>query len=264
MMNRLLMTGAAGGLGTQMRTRLKHLAPNMRLSDIVDVKDPEAHEEVVTCDLGDKAAVEELVKDCDGIVHFGGVATEHPWDPICNANISGLVYLYEAARKHGHPRIMFASSNHAVGFHPQNKVIDNTVYPQPDGLYGVSKVFGEALANAYHSKFGIETAIVRIGSCFPKPTDHRMLSTWLSYDDLAGLIGRIFDVPRLGCPIIYGVSNNTASFWDNRQVKWIGWQPQDNAEDYRAEVDAAKSKPAKDAPEVLWIGGAYTADKIHE
>lgn len=263
-MERLLITGAAGGLGTEMRTRLKHLAPVLRLSDIGDLGEAAANEELVTCDLGDKAAVEDLVKGCDGIVHFGGVATEQPWEPIKNANIDGMVNLYEAARKHGNPRIVFASSNHAIGFYRQDQRIDNTVYPRPDGLYGISKVFGEAVASMYHDKFGIETAVVRIGSCFPQPTTHRMLSTWLSYADFALMIERIFDVPKLGCPIIYGRSANTARFWDNANVDWLGWQPRDNGEDHRERINAEVARPDADAPEVVWQGGGYTADGIHE
>lgn len=263
-MKRLLITGAAGGLGNEMRTRLKHLAPILRLSDIGDLGEAAENEELMPCDLGDKAAVEELVKDCDGIVHFGGISTEQPWGPIMNANIDGVVNLYEAARKHGSPRIIFASSNHAVGFYKQSQVIDNTVYPRPDGLYGISKVFGEAVASMYHDKFGIETAIVRIGSCFPKPNNHRMLSTWMSYSDFASMIERVFDVPKLGCPIIYGASNNTARFWDNSQVNWLGWKPEDNGEDHRARIDSTVDKPAKDAPDVVYQGGGFTADGIHE
>ncbi len=263
-MKRLLITGAAGGLGTEMRQRLKHLAPVLRLSDISNLGIAAENEELMPCDLGDKAAVEDLVKGCDGIVHFGGISNEQPWGPILNANIDGVVNLYEAARKHGSPRIVFASSNHAIGFYPQSQVIDNSVYPRPDGLYGVSKVFGEAVANMYHDKFGIETAIVRIGSCFPEPKNHRMLSTWMSYGDFTRMIERIFDVPKLGCPIIYGASANTARFWDNGNVDWLGWNPEDNGEDHRARIDAEQDKPARDAPEVVWQGGGFAADGIHE
>lgn len=264
MMKRLLITGAAGGLGQVMRERLAHMAETLRLSDMVDLGAAAPNEEIVTCDLGDAAAVEELVKDCDGIVHFGGKSTEGTWEVINNANIQGVMNLYEAARKHGMPRIVFASSNHAIGFYPQDQVIDNTVYPRPDGLYGVSKVFGEALANAYHDKFGQETAIVRIGSSFPEPLNHRMLSTWLSYADFTRMIERIFDVPKLGCPIIYGASDNAATFWNNSNVAWLGWRPQDSSEEFRAKIDATCPKPAPDAPDVLYQGGMFCADKIHE
>ncbi|MDU8913494.1 NAD(P)-dependent oxidoreductase [Aestuariicoccus sp. MJ-SS9] len=263
-MKRLLITGAAGGLGHVMRGRLAHLADTLRLSDIADLGEAAPNEELVPCDLGDKAAVEALVAGCDGIVHFGGKSVEGPWSVISNANIDGVFNLYEAARKHGMPRIVFASSNHAIGFYKQDQRIDNTALPRPDGLYGVSKVFGEALASAYHDKFGQETAIVRIGSSFPEPRDHRMLSTWLSYDDFVRLIERIFDVPKLGCPILYGVSDNATTFWDNSGVAWLGWQPQDSSEPFRAKIDGSRPKPAADAPEVVYQGGTFCADTIHE
>ncbi|WP_172296425.1 NAD(P)-dependent oxidoreductase [Pseudoruegeria sp. HB172150] len=263
-MKRLLITGAAGNLGTQMRDRLKHLADTIRLSDIGDMGEAGPNEEIMPCDLGDQVAVEKLVEGCDGIVHFGGKANEGPWDVIRNANIDGIYNLYEACRLHGCNRVVFASSNHATGFYKQSEVIDNTVYPKPDGLYGVSKVFGEMMASLYHQKFGIETASVRIGSCFPEPNNHRMLYTWLSYGDLATMIERIFDVPKLGCTVIYGASDNSQRFWDNSKVSWLGWTPQDSADDYRAKVDANSEKPAADAPDVVYQGGMFTADDIHQ
>ena len=258
MMNRLLITGAAGGLGAEMRTRLAPLAKTLRLSDIADLGEAAPHEEIVPCDLGDRAAVADLVKGCDGIVHFGGISTEQPWDPILNANIQGVFNLYEAARLHGKPRILFASSNHATGFYRQDERIDNTVYPRPDGLYGVSKVFGEAMAHMYHDKFGIETAIVRIGSSFPEPWDYRSLESWLSYDDFETMIHRIFDAPELGCAIIYGASANARTWWDNSKVAWLGWTPKDSSEQFRAKIEASVEKPAEDDPVSVWQGGVFT------
>ena len=172
--------------------------------------------------------------------------------------------LYEGARKHGVKRILFASSNHAIGFHRQTERLDASALTRPDGLYGVSKVFGEALASMYHDKFGIETACVRIGSCFPEPTNHRMLATWMSYDDFVRLVERVFTVPELGCPIIYGASDNDATWWDNSAVSYLGWKPQDNAEKYRARLDAEISPPGPDAPDAIYQGGMFTASGILE
>jgi hypothetical protein len=123
---------------------------------------------------------------------------------------------------------------------------------------------GEAMANMYHDKFGIETAIVRIGSCFPAPLNHRMLSSWMSYDDFVTLIERVFIVSKLGCPVIYGASDNTSNWWDNSDVSHLGWKPKDNAEDYRKDIDASMERPKADAPEVVYQGGTFTADGIHE
>lgn len=265
MMKRLLITGANGGLGSVCRERLGHLADTIRLSARKGLGDAAENEEIVYCDLGDKAAVEELVEGCDGIVHMGGQATEAPWETIRNANIDGMFHLYEAARKSSvRPRIIFASSNHAIGFYKQTERLDANSVPKPDGLYGVSKVFGEAMASMYYHKFGIETASVRIGSCFPEPKNHRMLSTWMSYDDFVQLIERIFTVPRLGCPIIYGASANDSSWWDNREVAYLGWQPKDNAEVFRDKLDGEMDPPPGDDVNAVYQGGGFAGDGIHE
>ena len=263
-MKRLLITGAAGRLGSICRNRLTHLAEILRLSSRGDLGEPEPHEEIVRCDLADKAAIEALVEGCDGIVHLGGHAREAPWEVIRSANIDGMFNIYEGARKHGVKRILFASSNHATGFHRQTERLDASARTRPDGLYGVSKVFGEALASLYHDKFGIETACVRIGSCFPEPMNHRTLATWMSYDDFVRLVERVFTVPVLGCPIIYGASDNDATWWDNSAVSYLGWKPQDNAEEHRARLDAEISRPEPDAPDAIYQGGMFTASGIHE
>jgi len=265
MLKKLLITGANGKLGAVCRERLRPLAETIRVGARRGLGEAQQNEEVVYCDLGDKAAVEALVNGCDGIVHMGGQATEAPWETIRNANIDGMFNLYEAARKSSvTPRIIFASSNHAIGYHKQTDRLDANSPTRPDGLYGVSKVFGEALASMYHDKFGIETAVVRIGSCFPEPKNHRMLSTWMSYDDFVQLIERIFLVPRLGCPIIYGASANSASWWDNREVAYLGWRPKDNAEAFRSKIDAEMTPPPADDVNALFHGGAFCGDGIHE
>ncbi len=263
-MKRLLITGAAGGLGTLARARLGHMADILRLSDIDDLGEAAASEEIVYCDLGERAAVEDLVAGCDGVVHLGGISVERPWDMIMNANINGVFNLYEAARKNGAPRVMFASSNHAIGFHKQTNRLDASSSVRPDGLYGVSKCFGENMASMYHDKFGVETASVRIGSCFEEPRNHRMLATWLSPDYFVRLIERIFAVPRLGCPIIYGASDNTVSWWDNGSVSYLGWRPQDNGEVFRPKIDQAMDQPGPDAPDVVYQGGFFATDGIYE
>lgn len=261
---RLLITGAGGGLGRVARSGLTHLAQTLRLSDIADLGPAAPHEEVVRCDLADPAAVRDLLADCDGVVHLGGVSGEDRFSAILDANIVGLRNLYEAARIHGRPRIFFAASNHVVGFYRQDEAVDLASPPRPDGLYAVSKCFGEALARFYYDKTGQETAIVRIGSCFEKPTDYRMLATWLSYGDLLRLIERVFAVPRLGCPTVWGVSDNTRALWSNAAVRYLGWQPLDSADSYEDEIRAAGKWPEPDHPLALYQGGNNTADPLYE
>lgn len=263
-MKRLLITGAAGGLGTAARDYLADFASELRLSDIAEVNDLRGNEVFVRADLGDADSVGDLVQGCDGIVHFGGVANEQGFDVIERGNLRGVFNLYEAARKHGNPRVVFASSNHAIGFYRTDERLDAQTPPMADGLYGASKVYGEQLALLYWKKFGVETARIRIGSCFPKPKNRRMLSTWLSYRDLFALVERVFIVPRLGCPVIYGVSNTKSGWWDNSQVSYLGWEPQDTSEIWREELEATEPNRGVDDPEALYQGGVFTAEPIHE
>lgn len=261
-MKRLLITGAAGGLGKMARTRLNHLAETLRLSDISDLGTANPGEELVQCDLADPEAVNTLVEGCDGIVHLGGVSTEQSFEAILNANIIGLRNLYEAARAHGQPRIFFAGSNHVIGFYHQHESVDHTSLVRPDGMYGVSKCFGEALARFYYDKFGQETAIVRIGSCFEKPTDYRMLATWLSYDDFVSLVERVFDVPNLGCPTLWGISANTRAWWSNDHVAYLGWSPKDSADVFADKIKAEGKWPDLHHPLAVFQGGNNTQDPL--
>ncbi|TRW99651.1 NAD(P)-dependent oxidoreductase [Paracoccus sp. M683] len=262
-MKRLLITGAAGGLGQMLRGRLGHLAETLRLSDVVPLQPNGPTDEVMVCDLADEAAVFDVVAGCDGIVHLGGVSVERGFDVIDAANLRGIYNLYEAARANGQPRIIFASSNHTIGFYPQDRRLGADDPVRPDGLYGVSKVFGEAMARMYYEKFGQETAIIRIGSCTPEPTNWRMLSTWLSHDDLVSLIETAFRAPRLGCPIIWGASANDAGWWDNSASSYLGWVPRDNAADHLDRIAATVPRPAPDDPVIRYQGGSFAAEPIH-
>ncbi|TMV91884.1 NAD(P)-dependent oxidoreductase [Thioclava sp. BHET1] len=261
-MNRLLITGAAGALGRALRPRLCGLANEVRLSDLADVIDLAEHEHFVPCDLADHAAVVDLVQGCDGILHLGGISVEKSFDAILEANIRGVFNIYDAAHKAGQPRILFASSNHTIGFYPPGQTLQPDVPLRPDSLYGVSKCYGEALARMYYDKYNQETAIVRIGSCFPEPDSRRMLSTWLSYDDLASLVRRVFAVRDLGCPVIWGVSNNDGVWWDNTPSEALGWTPRDNAARFRGKVEARLPHPDPESPDTRFQGGGHAVKPV--
>jgi len=261
-LKRLLITGAAGQLGRVMRTRLSGLADTIRLADRTGLGAPADREELIQCDLADAQAVNNMVAGCDGIVHLGGASVEGPFEGILRGNIAGLYNLFEAARANGRPRIVFASSNHTIGYYPQAERLDPLAPFRPDGLYGVSKCFGEALARLYFEKFGQETALVRIGSCTPEPTNYRTLSTWLSHGDFASLIEAIFRVPVLGCPVIWGASANDAGWWDNAHLGWLGWKPRDNAETFRTRLAEAPPQPGPDESTARFQGGAYVDNPI--
>jgi uronate dehydrogenase len=256
--NRLLLTGAAGALGKMLRPRLAAMCATLRLSDVSPMDSAASHEEVVRCDLGDFDAVNDLLAGVDAVVHLGGISTEGPWPPILNANIIGMHNLYEAARVHGTRRIIFASSNHAIGFHKQSERIDASAPTRPDGNYGLSKVFGEQISRFYFDRYGIETVCLRIGSSFPKPVDRRMMMSWLSYDDLTSLVRASLFAPKVGHTIVFGASNNKATWWDNSLAAHLGWTPKDSSEPFRAEIEAAPPVAADD-PLMIYQGGRFVA-----
>lgn len=254
--HRILLTGAAGNLGKVLRDRLKRYADVVRVSDIADLGPAGVQEEVVPCDLSDAKAVHALVAGVDAIVHLGGVSVERPFEEILPANIQGTYHLYEAARRHGVRRIVFASSNHVIGFYKQGEVLDADSPPRPDGYYGVSKAFGEQLGSFYFDRYGIETVALRIGSSFPEAKDRRMLVTWLGYDDLEQLIKRAVFVPEVGFTIVYGASANRDSWWDNSKAARLGFRPVESSEQFRAKVESVPPLPADDA--AGWYqGGAF-------
>jgi uronate dehydrogenase len=178
---RLLLTGAAGGLGRVLRPRLKTLCNRLRVSDLAELGPAAPGEELQSAALQDKAAVMALLQGVDAVVHLGGISTEHAFEEILPANIVGTYHVYEAARVNGVKRIVYASSNHVTGFYTQRETIGPLQPMRPDGYYGLSKAFGENLAQFYFDRYGIETVSLRIGSSFPEPTDRRMLASWLSY-----------------------------------------------------------------------------------
>lgn len=259
MYNRLLLTGAAGGLGKVLRESLRPLAQTLRLSDISEMTPArDASEEVWLCDLSDKQAVDQLVEGVDAIVHFGGVSVERPFEEILGANICGVFHIYEAARRHGIRRVIFASSNHVIGFHKQDETLDANSVRRPDSYYGLSKSYGEDVASFYFDRYGIETVSIRIGSSFSEPQNRRMLSTYLSYDDLTQLIERGLTAPDVGHTVVYGVSDNKTVWWDNSLAAHLGYQPKDSSEPWRAKVQA-QPPVAADDPAAVYQGGAFVA-----
>ena len=257
MLDTLLMTGAAGGVGKALRPFLKTMARTVRLSDREDITDLAPHETFAPCELADQTAMRRLVEGVDGIIHLGGVSIERPFNQILDSNIVGVHNLFEAARAAGRPRIIFASSNHVIGFHRREDRLDSTAPARPDSLYGVSKAFGENLASYYHDKFGQECLSVRIGSCFPKPRNPRMMATWMAVEDLADLCQCAFTAPRLGCTIVYGASANDEQWWDNRNAAFLGWAPKHSSAQWRAEFVEAAAAEDPASPEVAFQGGGF-------
>jgi uronate dehydrogenase len=257
---RLLLTGAAGGIGQVIRPRVAAFAQRLRISDLARACPTEAapHEEIRPCDLADKQAVDALVAGCDAVIHLGGVSVERPFEEILEANIKGVYNLYEGARRHGVKRVVFASSNHVTGFYRQDEKIDAHALRRPDGYYGLSKSFGEDTAQFYFDRYGVETVSIRIGSAFPEPKDRRMMASWLSYDDLFELLRLSLFTPGVGHTVVYGMSDNAVTWWDNRHAAGLGFAPRDSSEPFRAKVEAQPAPAANDPVSVLQ-GGAFTA-----
>ena len=254
-MERVLITGAAGDIGGRLRETLRGVYPQLRLSDIRPLEEAGAGEEVERTDLTRLAAVEELCQGVDGIVHLGGMSTEASWEVIRNVNITGTYNLFEAARRQGVKRIVFATSNHAVGYYRRDQVIDHDVVVRPDSRYGLSKAFGEALGALYADKYGLGVLCIRIGNVNDRPIDKRRLAIWISPRDLTQLVRIGLERPDLGYEIVYGVSDNDRSWYDNSNAFRLGYQPEDRAEAFAEAVLVAEPATDPEDPGERYQGG---------
>ncbi|MES4892509.1 NAD(P)-dependent oxidoreductase [Streptomyces sp. NPDC096012] len=257
----VLLTGAAGGLGTLMRSLLPEYGYALRLFDMRPVEDEPG---AITADLSDKDALREAVRGVDAIVHLAGISLEAPFEKILRSNIEGTYNLYEAARLEGVPRIVFASSNHAVGFTPApgegDPLIPVDTPRRPDTFYGLSKSFGEDLAQLYWDKHGLETVSVRIGSCFPEPNSVRMLSVWMSPADGARLFHAALTAESVGHTVVYGSSANTRLWWDLSSARALGYEPRDDSEPYAEKLIAEQGELDPRNPAQSHLGGHFVND----
>ena len=257
--DRILVTGAAGMLGDVLRTGLAPLADTIRASDINEMRPAGPGEETVQCELGDFDAVMKLVEGCDAVVHFGAAPVERPWEEILNSSIIGGYNVYEAARRHGIKRVVYASSIHAVGYVRREDGADTDTPHCPDSLYGVSKCFVEDLASLYFRKFGMESALLRINTSIPEPKDRRHLATWMSFDDLVQLVSRSLVAERIGCAVLYGISDNKERFFNNDKSRHIGYVPKDTSEVFREKIEAACPPGDPHDLAVEFAGGVFCA-----
>ena len=258
-MKTVLVTGAAGGIGTRLRTLLKGAYSDIRWSDIKTPSDLAPGEKFITADIADFAACEKLVEGVDGIVHLGGVSVERPWEEILPANIVGCYNIFEAARRKKVKRIVFASSNHAIGFYPRTRRIGVDEVVRPDGYYGVSKAFGESMGALYAYKHGLRVTCLRIGNFDDKPADHRRMSIWLKPEDLVQLIRIGLDHPEIRFEVFYGVSDNERGWWDNGAAFRYGYRPSGKSEPYRESAMAADAKLDKHPVAEWYQGGPFCA-----
>lgn len=240
MPQRILLTGAAGGIGTLMRPRLTRPDRVLRLLDIAPLPAPADGEpvETVTASVTDLAAMSQACAGVDAVIHLGGLSLEGAWRDILDTNINGSYVALEAARRAGVRRVILASSNHAVGFERLNGTpVPDYLFPRPDTYYGVSKVAMEALGSLYHDRYGLDVICIRIGSCFERPRDERMLGTWLSPDDGARLFEAVISVPRPGFRIVWGASANTRGILSLAEARALGYRPLDDSEVFAGDLE---------------------------
>jgi uronate dehydrogenase len=256
-MKKLVLTGAAGRLGSYLREPLTKMCDELVSTDLAaDIGKTLPGEIYVQADLGDLAALEAIMEDADMVVHFGAIGDEAAWDDILHSNIIGAYNVWEAAHRKGVRRVVYASSVHAVGMHLKTDVIGLDAPHKPDTYYGLAKCFCEDLASLYWDKRGVESVCMRIFSC-AQANNARSLGTWLSYDDLIHLVERSIDSPVVGFTKVWGISNNDRAVVDNTKAAHLGYRPKDNAEVFAKEI--LSDTPPLDNKDLanLCIGGPF-------
>lgn len=257
-MKKLVLTGAAGRLGSYLREPLSKLADHLVSSDIVaGMGKLFPNETYIRADLASFADIHALLQDADMVVHFGAIGDEAPFDQILGPNIIGAYNVWEAAYLQGVKRVVYASSIHAVGMHARQDFIGIDAPHRPDTFYGLAKCFAEDLARMYWDKRGVESVCLRILSC-AKVSNTRALGTWLSYDDLIQLVSRAIAAPTVGFSVIYGVSNNDRVPVDNSKASFLGYRPRDNAEQFAEIFADACIADATDAAQMCH-GGPFAS-----
>lgn len=255
----LLITGAAGLVGRAMRRELRPHCPRMRLLDVAPITDTERGDEVVTASIADLPAMIRAMQGVRAVLHLGACTTEAPIEAQIEGNVVGAWNLYEAARVAGVERVVFASSHHVVGYYPRRRRIGADALLRPDSRYGLTKAFGEGAGALYADKHGLRVLCIRIGYAGDAPADRRRLSIWVSWRDLARLVRIGLEHPTLRYAVVYGVSDNARTFFDNRAAHDLGYAPEDRAEDHAAAVFAATDPEPEDSVGTLVMGGHFAA-----
>lgn len=248
----VVITGAAGRIGSALRGGLRDVAERLVLVDRVSLAAQSPAEDVRQLDLRDAEAVAAALEGADAVVHLGGVADEAPLQELLDGNVMGTLNVLEGARRHGVKRVVLASSNRLTGFYPASTTVTPDLPPRPDGLYGVSKVAVEALGRLYADKFGLSVVCLRIGSFEDAPTEQRHLATWLSPRDCLGFVRAALTAPGIDFTSVYAVSANTRRFWDIDSASLLGFTPVDDAETFASQLPEETGTAEHDVQ-----GGAY-------
>jgi uronate dehydrogenase len=258
-MRKIVLTGAAGRLGSYLREPLLGMADELVSTDQVeDFGKLHDRETYVKADLARLDEMTDVLKGAEMVVHFGAIGDEAPFDDILQSNIIGAYNVWEAARANGLRRVVYASSIHAVGMHSRTECIGTEVPHRPDTFYGLAKCFAEDLGSLYWDKYQMESVCLRILSC-AQVTNARALGSWLSYDDLIQLVERSIDTPTTKFTVIYGVSDNDRAPVNNDSARYLGYRPRDNAEQFAEKVLAETPSQDLNDPTYLYQGGPFAA-----
>jgi uronate dehydrogenase len=254
---KVTITGAAGRIGGVLVEGLLAAGHDVRGIDLVGA-DAAWADRLVVADLAtDDDAVAAVVAGADAVVHLAAIASETDLATALGTHVVLTHRVLEACRAHGVGRIVYASSNHAVGFTPRAALATADTRARPDTFYGLGKVAGEGLCSLYHDRHRIEVACLRIGSFRDRPTTRRHLSTWLSHGDAVRLVDACLRVRPLGYAVVYGISANTRAWWDLAPGRAIGYEPVDDAERWAAEVEAV-GPTDDDVLDARYLGGDFT------
>jgi uronate dehydrogenase len=261
-MKKLVLTGAAGRLGSYLREPLSKLCDELVSTDLAeDIGKTYPGEAYVKANLEDLDAMVAVLEGADMVVHFGAIGDEAPFETLLGPNFIGAYNVWEAAHRNGLRRVVYASSIHAVGMHKKTDFIGIDAPHKPDTFYGLAKCFAEDLASLYWDKRGLESVCMRILSC-AQVTNPRAVGTWLSYDDLIQLVERAIDTPVTGFSIVYGVSNNDRAPVDNAKANHLGYHPKDNAEQFAKEIYAEAGPLDPQDPGNMHHGGPFAAVEL--
>ena len=261
-LKKIVLTGAAGRLGSYLREPLTALCDELISTDIKEQPGKlYTGESYVQADLADFNAMNDVIEGADMIVHMGAYVDEAPFEELLGPNFVGSYNVWEAASRHGVRRVVYGSSIHAVGMYPKNEFINTEVAHRPDTFYGLAKCFTEDLGRMYWEKRGLESVHMRILSC-AQVNNARALGSYLSYDDLIQLVTRCIETPVTGWAVIYGVSNNDRAPVDNAKASFLGYRPKDNAEIYAQEVLAAEPEMDPHDPSHMCHGGPFAGVEL--
>ncbi|MEO1694873.1 MAG: NAD(P)-dependent oxidoreductase [Pseudomonadota bacterium] len=264
-MKKIVLTGASGALGTQLRAPLAAMCDALVSLDIVPLtSDALANETFTEVDVADLDAVTDATAGADAIVHFAAIPDERPFETLLGPNFLGAYNVWEAAYRNDVRRVVYASSIHAVGMYAKTDFVGIDAPHRPDTYYGLAKCFAEDIGRMYWEKRGIEAVCLRICSCTEKPGNARALGTWLSYPDLVHLVTRALDTPTVEFSIVYGMSNHDRVPLDNAAASFLGFRPKDNAEDYADTILAAAPSADPEDPGEVCVGGPFASVPLGE